>query len=169
MSAFTARLRMVFPVLVLGVASACAGDPVSVNSTAPLDTPTVSAVRAAIQDEYHASAVYVAIMDRFGSIAPFVNIERAERQHASSLAALLSSRGLPVPDPAPLGDAPAFASVAAACAAAADAEVANIGLYDELLAATLPADVRRVFENNRRASLENHLPAFRRCGPNVTP
>jgi hypothetical protein len=64
-----------------------------------------------------------------------------------------------------------FASAAAACTADADAdaEVANIAQYNELLATTRPADVRRVFENNHRASLQHHLPAFQRCGPNGRP
>ncbi len=61
------------------------------------------------------------------------------------------------------GNVPTFASVASACAVAADAEVANIALYDALLALELPTDVRTVFVNNRRASLEAHLPAFNRC------
>jgi rubrerythrin len=61
-----------------------------------------------------------------------------------------------------------FASAAAACAADADAEVANIAQYNELLATTRPADVRRVFGDSRRASLQHHLSAFRRCGPNGT-
>jgi len=40
-----------------------------------------------------------------------------------------------------------FASAAAACTADADAEVAHAAQYDERLATTLPAYVRRVFED----------------------
>jgi hypothetical protein len=58
---------------------------------------------------------------------------------------------------------PGFATLAQACAAGVDAELANIALYDELLKGDLPADVRRVFENVRAASLNSHLPAFERC------
>jgi hypothetical protein len=36
-------------------------------------------------------------------------------------------------------------------------------MYDRLLPLELPADVRQVFTNNRRASLVNHLPAFESC------
>jgi hypothetical protein len=57
--------------------------------------------------------------------------------------------------------------VAEACATGAVAEVANIELYDDFLALDLPYDVRRVFEANRVASLDKHLPAFERCGPVV--
>ena len=43
------------------------------------------------------------------------------------------------------------------------AERENIAIYDRLLPLDLPVDVRQVFENNRAASLFNHLPAFERC------
>jgi hypothetical protein len=43
------------------------------------------------------------------------------------------------------------------------AEQENIALYDRFFALDLPPDVRRVFENNRAASLNNPLPAFQRC------
>jgi hypothetical protein len=36
-------------------------------------------------------------------------------------------------------------------------------MYDDMLRLSLPSDVRQVFENNRSASLVNHLPAFERC------
>ncbi len=158
-------LQIIIPVALASTATACGNDPVSLSPSTALDAPTLSAVRTALLDEHHASAVYTQVMHQFGAVAPFVNIERAERQHAASLASLLTSRGIPVPSAPALTQAPQFSSVSAACAASVDAEVANIALYDELLATSMPADVRRVFENNRRASLENHLPAFARCGP----
>jgi len=43
------------------------------------------------------------------------------------------------------------------------AEIENIEIYDLNLALSLPADVRTVFENNRAASLDKHLPAFEQC------
>ena len=50
------------------------------------------------------------------------------------------------------------------------ARVAAYGTVDEansaiglVLACDLPDDVRQVFSNNRRASLDNHLPAFLTC------
>jgi len=62
------------------------------------------------------------------------------------------------------GNVPRFGSVPEACAVGADAEVANVAVYDELMAeAELPADVLTVFASNRLASLERHLPAFEAC------
>ena len=56
-----------------------------------------------------------------------------------------------------------FATVTAACAAGVVAEQENIAMYDRLLLTELPNDVRNVFTNNRRASLDRHLPAFESC------
>jgi hypothetical protein len=68
----------------------------------------------------------------------------------------------------PAADASVQTEVAAtvkdACAASIVAEKKNVAIYDRLLAAgPLPDDVKRVFEHNRWASQEHHLPAFERC------
>jgi len=55
-----------------------------------------------------------------------------------------------------------FASLREACAAGFDAERADVTLYDSQLGSSLPEDARRVLQNNRDASLNNHLPAFQR-------
>jgi hypothetical protein len=39
-------------------------------------------------------------------------------------------------------------------------------IQDEYHAEALPRDVQNVFTNNRRASLESHLPAFESCAGN---
>ena len=143
---------------------------VAVSSTTPPATTSTStfvladALTAAIQDEYHAEAVYRRVLLDFGNVMPFANIIRAEQNHAAALAGLFRSRGLPVPEPEWNADnVPRFASVRDACGAAAQAEVDNIAVYDRYMDADLPADVRQVFTNNRAASLNNHLPAFDRC------
>jgi len=122
------------------------------------------ALTAAIQDEYHAEAVYRRVLLDFGNVMPFANIIRAEQNHAAALAGLFRSRGLAVPETAwHVDNVPRFASVRDACGAAAQAEIDNVAVYDRYLGADLPADVRQVFTNNRAASLDNHLPAFNRC------
>jgi hypothetical protein len=51
-----------------------------------------------------------------------------------------------------------------ACAAGVVAEQEDAAFYTPYLnRADLPQDVRNVFTNLQRASLENHLPAFERC------
>lgn len=126
------------------------------SQTAPLDT--------ALQDEYHAEQVYQQVLADFGSLRPFANVVFAEQRHASYIVSLLKARGAVVPSSNWNADnVPRFQTVRAACAGAADAEVANIAMYDRLLAGDLPADVRQVFERNRWASAARHLPAFTRC------
>lgn len=152
------------PLLTLSV-TACspsAGvEPVLMDS---LPTAVRAAVDTAWHDERHAELVYQRVLNEVGPVLPFANVINAERQHAGSLASLLTARGLETPVPIwSTASVPHFTSLATACAAAASAEVDNIALYDRLLALELPADVRRVFTNNRLASLERHLPAFQRC------
>ena len=127
--------------------------------------PLFAVLTEALQDEYHAENVYARVLRDFGTVFPFANIINAERSHASSIAARITARAWQAPASAWTPDnVPAFASVRDACAAAATAEIENVKLYDKHLEpGTLPDDVRTVFENNRRASLVNHLPAFERC------
>ena len=136
------------------------------DSVAPQfqDQEVVAAMEAAIQDEYKAELVYQKVIDDFGAIRPFVNIIGAEVRHSESLARLFTARGLPVPE-SQWKDAeiPGFPSVSVACQAGVTAEIENAEIYDRYFGLDLPADVRMVFENNRRASIENHLRAFQRC------
>jgi len=156
----------------LSVSTACSRisspvTPSAVGASSAAPTPTTSLTEmlaATYQDERHAEEIYERVLADFGSVFPFVNIVEAERRHGSSVAKLLTSRGLAVPEnPWTTDNVPRFPSVPAACAGAATAEEDNVALYDRFLALELPADVRTVFQNNRAASLENHLAAFKRC------
>lgn len=71
--------------------------------------------------------------------------------------------GAPVPAIAPPAPQPTAADAREACARGGASERANIALYDELLASSLPDDVRCVFERLRAMSATLHLPAFERC------
>jgi len=134
---------------------------------APVDGPVpeeaVALITAGIEDEWHAYAVYAAVIDQFGAVRPFTNIQRAEAQHAAAWTAIFARYGLPLPEQ-PVYDIPAFASLADACAAAADAETANMDLYGDMLTtlADYP-DMVQVATALRAASADKHLPAFERC------
>jgi len=144
-------------------ATGCGGgrSPVAPPSTT---TTLLAAMETAIQDEYRAEAIYQGVLDDFGSVLPFVNVLYAEQRPSTSIGQLYLNRGLAVPASlATPSSVPHFATLAAACAAAVEAERANLALYDRYLAQQLPADVERVFTNNRSASLHNHLPAFEIC------
>lgn len=152
------------PTLALvGALTACSSDlPAGIEQ--PSDSE-LAAMNTAIQDEYRAEAVYLGVIGDFGDIGPFYQIIFAEQRHSEAIASLFVKRGLDVPASDQIAEGvPRFGSVSAACAFGVEAEIANVGMYDNLLEnADLQEDTRRVFENIQRASLENHLPAFEAC------
>ena len=123
-----------------------------------------AALERGLQDEYKAEMTYQGVVDDLGAPIPFVGVLGSEQRHAAAIAQMFTRRGLPVPANAWTPDrVPRFATVPAACAAAAAGERETVAMYDELLRLDLPADVRQVFTNVRYASLSNHLPAFEWC------
>ncbi|MCG6955872.1 MAG: DUF2202 domain-containing protein [Gemmatimonadetes bacterium] len=157
------------PGLALATVMVFAGCGADAQATAPVagaeDQDLMAILDAAIQDEFHAEAVYEGVLEDFGQVRPFSNIVGAEVRHSTAIATLYLSRGWSVPASAWTTDnVPHFESVGEACAVGVEAEVANVKVYDELTTGvTLPADVAQVFSSNRAASLERHLPAFQRC------
>jgi hypothetical protein len=124
----------------------------------------LAAMVEAIQDEYRAELIYERVMGDFGPVRPFSNIINAEVRHSESLAGLFATRGLPVPESQwEASQIPGFSTLTEACRAGVTAEIENAEIYDKYMDLDLPTDVRTVFENNRRASIENHLRAFQRC------
>ncbi len=129
----------------------------------PLTDTEVYGLLLALNDEYHAAAVYGQVLEDFGTVRPFASIEQSEQQHITAVLALFERYGVPVPaNPWP-GDVPRFESVTAACDAGVTAELVNRDLYDVLYATTDRADIELVYQALQRASEENHLPAFERC------
>ncbi|MBT8336341.1 MAG: DUF2202 domain-containing protein [Gemmatimonadetes bacterium] len=159
------RSTPILAALALLTATGCGTDSaLTVPDPVPADE-LEQILSTAIQDEFHAEAVYAGVIDDFGSITPFSNIIRAEVRHSAAIARLYENRGWSVPQSAwTPATVPHFGTVSEACSVGVEAEIANIQVYDDLLAgADLPADVVRVFTSNRAASLNNHLPAFERC------
>lgn len=129
----------------------------------------VSAIGEALNDEYHAEAVYAAALEQYGDVRPFSNIINAEQTHAAALVNLFDEYGITAPaNPYQNGEKTVGTlpdTLAEACAVGAEAEVLNLRLYDEKLlpeAVGFP-DVQKVFTNLRDASEFKHLPAFQRC------
>ena len=158
------RILLTGMLALVATVAACDDD----NGVAPATdlTPALTAVLdTAINDEYHAEYIYLRVLSDFGNVLPFFNVVVAEQRHSASLASLFERRALQTPaNRWNLDNVPRFATLAAACAAAATAELENIAMYDRFLAQDLPFDVRTVLSNNRRASLDRHLPAFQQCG-----
>ena len=140
------------------------------GSAVPLSSEVNSALDHALQDEYHAENIYLGVLADFGDVRPFFNVVRAEQRHSASIVHLYENRGLAAPASGwTIASVPHFGSPEEACAAAVTAEQDNVALYDVYLALDLPRDVRNVFENNRAASLERHLPAFQACACSTCP
>ena len=140
--------------------SACAG------TVGPDPADIATLLTLALQEEYRAEMLYRSVLGTFGpDTAPFALIAEAETRHVEALQALFTRRDLAPPASAwaPSSFAP-FASLPLACAAGVVAETEDAAFYTPYLQRTdIPQDVRNVFTNLQRASLENHLPAFERC------
>ncbi len=129
----------------------------------PLMQDEIDALCEALDDEYHSWATYDQVIVDFGMVRPFINIREAEARHIDALRNLFEQYGLSFPENPWVGRVERYSSIAAACAAAVDAEVENGRLYERLLSHARQPDVRAVFVRLKEASEERHLPAFRRC------
>lgn len=129
----------------------------------PLTDAEIQGLLLALNDEYHAIAVYSQVIDDLGAVRPFSAIVRSEQQHAAALARLFDAYDLTLPDNVWLGELPSFASLGDACQAAVDAELLNVDLYAQLNASTTRSDILYVYDRLQSASQNNHLPAFSRC------
>jgi hypothetical protein len=153
--------------LIVGVAgTALAAEPPAAAGT--LTQAETDALLRALDDEYHAWAIYDQVIKDFGQVRPFTNIRQAETSHIAALTNLLNVYGAPVPANTWTGNVPHFESVTAAAAAGAQAEIANAALYDTLKATTTRADILRVYNSLQSASIQKHLPAFERAAGTTT-
>jgi len=118
------------------------------------------------EGEYAAAAMYQAVIDEFGDVEPYVSIKEGEERHIDALTRQLERMGYEVPENPYLGEVSAPADLQTAAEAWAVGEIANVEMYDELLAQTDDETLTRVFENLRRASLESHLPLFELAAEN---
>ena len=131
-----------------------------------LTQAAIAALGEALADEQSALATYQAAIARYGPVRPFINIARAEARHIGALLNLYRRFGLQVPPAAsPVNAASLPNSAREMCARAAEAEIANVALYDTRLLPSVAEyeDVRAVMTRLRDASQNNHLPAFQRC------
>lgn len=131
--------------------------------TGPLTEAEIQGLLLALNDEYHAAAVYSQVIRDFGNVRPFTNILRAENNHIAAVRRMLERYDVPVPTNPWLGNAPSFASVTEACRVGVEAELLNRDLYTVLFDSTDRVDIERMYSALQRASETKHLPAFERC------
>jgi len=128
-----------------------------------LTAAEIEALNLALDDEYHALAVYQAVIAKFGEVEPFVEIAASEQRHIDALINQFDKHGLAIPENPWIGNVPTFDTVAQACQAGVEAEIANADLYAELFSMTDDPSLTRVFTNLSNASIKSHLPQFEAC------
>jgi hypothetical protein len=131
-----------------------------VIKTQMTDAEVILAALTGPDGEYAAAASYEAVLDEYGSVEPYATIYQAELRHISALVRQLERLGEPVPTNPYTGKIKAPKDLVTAAKAWAEGEILNVELYDDLLGKTDNANLIKVLENLRRASLETHLPAF---------
>jgi hypothetical protein len=137
------------------------GTPGTGLALTPLSDAEKTALQEAILEEYGALNLYDAVIDQFGSVYPFSTIVRAEQTHVNALVKQAVKYGVEVP--ANPGLAVSFDTLADACSAGVEAEIADAALYDDLKLVTTHTDLLRVYDRLQSASLNQHLPAFEAC------
>ncbi len=129
----------------------------------PLTATEIEALYMALDDEYHALAVYQSVIATFGNVEPFVEIAQSEQKHIDALVNQFNKYGLTVPENPWIGNVPTFDSLQQACQTGVEAEIANADLYNQLFSMIDDARLTRVFTNLSNASLNSHLPQFEAC------
>ena len=116
--------------------------------------------------EYAAAASYQAVIDAFGPVEPYTTIKEGEERHIEALIRQLDRLGYEAPANPYLGQIEAPADLQTAAEAWAVGEIANVEMYDDLLALVDDSNIERVLGNWRRASLESPLPLFELAAQN---
>ena len=120
------------------------------------------------EGEYAAYAMYNAVIEKYGDVEPYVSIRRAESHHIDALQRQLDNYGIDYPKENPyIGKVDAPDSLKEAAEAWAAGEIANVEMYDRLMAKVEDyPNLVRVFNNLRSASLDRHLPIFKAAAEN---
>jgi hypothetical protein len=116
--------------------------------------------------EYAAVASYQAVLGQFGQVEPYASIKEAEERHIEALTRQLTRYNIIVPANPYLGLIEAPGDLQTAALAGAEGEILNVEMYDQLIEQVTDDRLIRVLENLRRASLEQHLPAFEAAAAN---
>jgi hypothetical protein len=142
------------------------GDPLPEGVTAGSNEAIAWEALMGPDGEYAAAASYQAVIDAYGPVEPYSTIKEAEERHIDALIRQLERYGVEVPENPYLGQLEAPTDLETAATEWAVGEIANVEMYDELLASADDPQLIRVLENLRRASLESHLPAFEAAAAN---
>lgn len=133
------------------------------KSTSSFEDSERIGLEQALDDEYKSRETYAQVIHDFGEVRPFINIVEAEARHVAALLALFETYAISPPANRWLGKVARFSNIHEACEASIQGEIDNVAIYDRVLKSTNRPDILAVYNALRSASLDRHLPAFRRC------
>lgn len=139
------------------------GTPLQNPAATPLTAAEAQGLQDAILEEYGALNLYQGVINTLGAELPFTQIVRSEQQHVNALLRQAQIYGVEAPANPGLAQPVSFDSLAEACQAGVQAEIADAALYDTLKAVTTHTSLLQVYDNLQSASLNQHLPAFEAC------
>lgn len=121
----------------------------------------------AIKDEYLAKATYVKLLEIFPDQKMLERLVLAEQRHIDLLLPLFEAYDVVIPEDLNQDLVLDFTTIEQAAQSIANAELANIAMYQHFLSqSNLPDDVKVVFEKLLGAS-SMHLQAAQRVGFNI--
>jgi hypothetical protein len=103
------------------------------SALSPLSTAEATALQEAILEEYGAFNLYHSAIVQVGNVYPFSQIVRAEQQHINALMRQADTYGVTVPANPGLATQPAYNTLAQACQAGVDAEIADAALLSPII------------------------------------
>jgi rubrerythrin len=141
----------------------CACRPATATSRAPADAALAEALQAALVSEWENEEYYALVIQKFDASYPYENLIAAERRHAAAIGRLLDIYGVSKPTRPDMKAESLPATLTEATSQAIASEEATVRLYERLLAAEPPSDVRAVFERMAEVSRDRHVPALKRA------
>jgi len=119
-------------------------------------------VQIAVYDEFEAYETYTRIIEKFGNIAPFINIKETEAVHYTILLQLMQKYNIEVPInkfQTAIIDIPN--TIIECYELGVAKELSNITMYNNLLGFANDNDIIDILFQLQAASYNNHLPTFR--------
>ncbi len=146
------------------LADSCLQIPNLTYPAANLSQDVKDSLSQALDNEYKLEAYYQAVMAKFGDVRPFAMVIGAEQQHIAVIKSLFQKYGLTINENTWANKSFEISTFTGACQTSAAYESDTANMYVNLLpkVSNYP-DITQVFTSIKDASLNNHLPAFKKC------
>lgn len=159
-------LRKLATVAFLVTGSACQSG-FGVGDTAQRPSPALyAALDTLLQSEREAESRYGQVLRRFGTVEPFARLSASQPTRTEALVRIYLTYGsFPPANPYNGAAQPyvAYPTVTDACGEALAAAEELLGKYDKALALKPPAEVTRIWTQNRLRVVKETIPAAKAC------